>query len=186
MIKGSGSLLSNNDESGDPIPFMTTEEILKELQRFGFYITYNLKSNLPNDVLDFLSTVDNLGFDKITKIGLQQRFVNGCSRYVETTIVFKSQYNSDLLTYGCKVSKDDFNKKLADNTIMNVSNEPGLVWDWVTSMLGIEDVLNDNVDTVDPYETDTNMIDDAPLSIPADMLDSNGLPIPQPVDGGMI
>ena len=42
MIDGSGRVLSDTTEEGAPLPFMTTDRILLELQRFGFYITYDV------------------------------------------------------------------------------------------------------------------------------------------------
>ena len=155
ILNGHGKLLNNCTEDNLPLPFMSTEEILTELQRFGFYITYDVKCHLPDNILDFLTTVDNLGYDKITKVCLETTFDNSSRLWLPTTIVMKSQFNDDLLTYGCKVTRKVFNKKLTDNVIMNIQNEPDMKWDWVKYIANIEDILLENAGMTGS-ETDAN------------------------------
>lgn len=153
MIQGSGSILSTKDEQGNDIPFMTTDQILKELQRFGFIVFYDVKRNLPTNILAFLSTVNNLGFDKITRVCLQsQEEETGTIVWRPTILVIKSADNSDLLEFDCKLTRKAFNKKLTDNTIMNVTHEDNMKWDWLTYIANIDDILSENVDDSDQYE----------------------------------
>ena len=157
MIDGSGRVLSETTEEGAPLPFMTTDRILLELQRFGFYITYDVKSNLSDEIVSFLATVDNLGYDKITQI-LLETTVGNTTRWIPTAIVFKSeQDNDDLLTFNCKVPRTRFNRKLTTNSIMNISAEKGMKWDWLRYIANIEDILNENIDPKDEFETKTNV-----------------------------
>lgn len=157
MINGSGSLLSNETEDGYDIPFMTTEQILTELQRFGFYVKYDVKSNLPQDVISFLATIDNLGYDKITRVAVETKQPGGSVIWKPTILVFKAvPENDDILTFDCRLTRTKFNKKLADNVIMNVTHEPDLEWDWLNYICNISDILDENIDPVDGFETQTD------------------------------
>lgn len=157
MIKGSGNLICDEDEEGNAIPFFTTDQILTELQRFGFYVTYDVKSNLPMNTLSFLATVDNLGYDKITRVALETFDKLGQKKWKPTILLIKSEANPDLLEFDCKLVQKKFQEKLAANTIMNVTDEPNLSWDWVAYIANISDILDENVDPVDEFITDSNI-----------------------------
>lgn len=157
MIKGSGTLISTEDEEGELIPFFTTDQILEELQRFGFYVEYDVKSNLPMSTLSFLATVDNLGYDKITRVALESVNTDGDRIWTPIILIMKSQFNDDLLTFDCKLTKKKFQEKLAANTIMNVTHEQDLTWDWVKYIANISDILDENIDPTDDFITDTNI-----------------------------
>ena len=43
----------------------TVDDILKELYKYGFYIKYDPKNALTGNQLEYLMTLDKLGFDKI-------------------------------------------------------------------------------------------------------------------------
>ena len=144
MIDGHGTLITAQDDEGADIPFLTKDEILKQLMKFGFYITYDVKNNLPEFVLDFLYKVMNLGYDKISRIALESYDVNGNRVWRPTVIVIKSGYNTDLLTFDCKVFRKKFDEKLECNTLMNVTHEPGMIWDWLAYIANIEDILDEN------------------------------------------
>lgn len=149
MIEGSGSLISDVDEEGLDLPFMTTDQILRELQRFGFIIFYDVKKNLPSPILSFLSTVNDLGYDKITRVALQTKTASNGVIWAPTILVIKSEFNLDLLEFDCKLTRKDFNQKLSDNVIMNVTHEEGMKWDWVNYTANIDDLLDENTTEFD-------------------------------------
>lgn len=162
VIQGSGSLLSDKDEQGDDLPFFTTEQILKELERFGFYINYDVKSHLPDSTVQFLRNLLNLGYDKISKIVVDMRTTDGLKQ-VPLTVVFKSYlHNDDILVYGTRISSAQFNSKLIANSIVNITNEPDMKWDWVTYIANIQDILNENVPPAEQPECicDNNQSED--------------------------
>lgn len=144
MINGSGSLITEVDEEGNPIEFLSTEEILKQLMKFGFYITYDVKTNLPEPTLAFLYKVMNLGFDKITRVARETRDVSGNRIWRPTVIVMKSEFNTDLLVFDCKVTSTVFNAKLLANSIMNVTDESNIDWRWLAYMANISEILEEN------------------------------------------
>ena len=175
MIEGSGILITDVDEEGIDIPFLTTEEILRQLMKFGFYITYDVKDNLPIDVFVFLAKLEDLGYDKITRIALESYDVSGNKLWLPTIIVMKSEFNPDLLTFDCKVTKKAFQAKLSEASIINVTHEPGMVWDWVTYIANISDLLDENVEE----DKDNKPKPPVPprLPIPVIQTDSDGLTI---------
>lgn len=157
LIKGSGKLLSGTDEEGQELPFFTTAAILKELERFGFYITYAIKSNLPMGTIAFLNTLRQLGYDKVTRVNVETTTDTGGTIHQNIVLAFKSESNSDLLTFGCKLGSAKYSKKLSENTVMNITHQKDTQWDWVEGVYGIEDILDENIDPTDTFETDTNL-----------------------------
>lgn len=160
MIDGSGELVTTYDEEGDIIPFLTTNQILKQIMKFGFYVTYNVPSNLPNNIIDFLSTIDNLDYDKITKVSVRERNKEGYMTWRTKVIVMKSAENTDLLEFGCKITKTKYLDKLQANSIMNVTEEEGMSWDWLTYIANISDLLDENLDMPDEYKADAGLYSD--------------------------
>ena len=152
MIQGSGELITNIDEEGQDLPFLSTDEILKQLMKFGFHITYDIKKFLPLDTLSYLSQIYNLGYDKITCVALEDKNVSGNRIWNKTVIIFKSEFNDDLLTFGCKLTRKQFYNKLEYNTIIDVTHEKDLNWEWVTYTANIIDILNENVDPTHEFE----------------------------------
>lgn len=146
MIKGTGSLITNVDEEGNDLPFLTTEQILRQLMKFGFYIFYDVKENLPNETFNYLAKLYDLGYDKITRIALETIDETGTKIWRPTEIVMKSYMdNSDLLVYQCKVTRKAFNQKLTANSIMNITHEEGMDWDWLSYIANIKDILDENL-----------------------------------------
>ena len=62
-VNSSGSMIQN-DTLNHHHEF-TTAEILEELHKFGFNIVYQSRCNLSADQLQYLITLQKLGFDKI-------------------------------------------------------------------------------------------------------------------------
>lgn len=160
MIRGTGSLITDVDEEGNDIPFLTTEEILKQIAKFGFFVTYDVKSNLPPKVITYLSELYNLGYDKITEVYLGSTTESGSRVWRPTVLVIKScQDNDDILTFDCKLTQKKFQNKLAANSIVNVTHEEGMEWDWLHYIANISDLLDENIDPRDDFETDTGLVE---------------------------
>lgn len=159
VIAGEGTLISKTDEHGVPIPFLTTQEILTQLEKFGFYINYDVKSNLPVSVITFLADLDNIGFTKITVIRVQT-VVSHATTLRSKVIAFKpTEDNIDLLTFGCKLSQTKYFEKLQNNSVMNITDEPDTQWDWLTYTANISDILDENIDPRTTFETNNDLID---------------------------
>lgn len=157
MIAGSGRIISKVDEEGQYLPFLSTQEILKQIAKFGFYVKYNEMSNLPGPTLDYIQNIMQLGYQKITRILLQTTSTQGDTTWQNSVIVYKVvPENTDLLGYGMKIGRKKWMEKVDANTVLNVTNE-GIDWDWVDCMYNLSDVMDENLDPADPYETDTDV-----------------------------
>lgn len=159
MIKGTGDIISEEDEFGEPIPFLTSDEILAQLEKFGFIIKYDVKSNLPTNVIAYLSTMYNLGYQKINRVNVRLRNIDGNYYNRPTVILMKDvSENADLLRFNISIRADNFNKKLDAGIIINISNElePNS-WDWLKYMSNLSDLLDENVDSRDEFETVTDV-----------------------------
>lgn len=158
MIEGEGTLITDKDEKGYDIPFLTTAQILEQLEKFGFYIVYDVKSNLPDETFGFLQQMMLLGYDKITKVLLQKQNKDGDIIWEPTILVFKSvTANEDLYSYGEKLTRQKYMKKVDENIVLNVTHQEGIKWDWVTSYYNISDIMDENLDSFpssDPIITD--------------------------------
>lgn len=140
VVNGRGSLLSESDESGVDLPFMTTAEILVQLEKFGFDIVYEEEPNLSGEQVDLLQDLYNTGFRSITKISV--KYPKTSRKYVVAYMPYRSV---DLLNFGTVVSKPQFDKYLEDGYVINVSTmKPSLKWDWLTYTCEIQDILDDN------------------------------------------
>lgn len=156
MIDGSGLLITPEDETGCVIPFMTTDEILIQLSKFGFYIEYNQKENLPGPVLDFFQHWMEMGYDRITRVLLQSKDRFGNTIWKDSIVIFKDCVeNLDLISYGEKLSRNKYIQKVDANTIQNVT-DAGFRWDWVDSVYRLEDIMNENTDIDDDYSSTVN------------------------------
>lgn len=157
MIEGSGKIISKQDEEGYDIPFMNTEAILKELERFGFLVSYDVKSNLPDKTLDFLQSAMRLNYDKINRVLLQTKSRYGETIWKPTVIIYKSvDMNVDLMKYGVKLLRSKYLEKVDAGVLMNV-NEEDINWDWVDSFYNLSDIMDENKDMPDPFETESDV-----------------------------
>ena len=151
VIQGEGEIVSNKTKEGDVLPWMTTSEILKQLLKFGFDITYTERLTLDSQTLDLLITLRNLGYDKVTKLVVACRKEDGTRILKSTPVAIKSEYNQDKLVYGTSISYKLFTKRVISDSIYNlqdISNDT-IKWDWIDAMYGIDDILADNSDIED-------------------------------------
>lgn len=146
FVEGEGTLITDKDEEGNVLEFLTTDEILRQLMKFGFYITYDVKSNLPYNQLQFLRKWLDLGFDKITRIALECTDVNGNKVWRPQIVIFKSGCDPDLLIFDCKIIRKEFNELMMRNEAVNVTSTLNMRWDWVKYMANIQDILDENAD----------------------------------------
>lgn len=149
MIRGQGRIVTQYDDSGNYIPWMTTPEILVQLRKFGFDITYNQISSLSDDILNKLMQVRDLGYDKINKIVVVSR-KDGLRINKSYIIALKTKGNEDLLVYGLPITEVKFNNRLAAGKIISL-NESDFDWEWVDAIYNIDDILQENAD-VEKFE----------------------------------
>lgn len=140
ITNGRGYLISETDKDGNQLPFLTTEETLKQLEKFGFDISYAEEPNLSGEQLTFLTNLYDLGYDAITRVRV---------KYPKITrniyIAYSSAKGVEYLSFNTLVSKAEFDASLESGAIVNIAKmDTSLEWDWLTYTCQIEDLLDDN------------------------------------------
>ena len=140
MIEGQGTLISEQDECANNLPYMTTAEILVQLEKLGFDIDYREDIHLDGDQLTFINNLLELGFDTLTKIVIKTE-----KTHRTTVIAFNSLQNQKYLTYGIEITKAEFDRSLEEGHVANISRVgKHLPWDWLTYTVKIADLLKAN------------------------------------------
>ena len=141
VINPSGSAVTPGIE-----PYLTKDQILTELSRWGFLVTYNPMRHLPTSLIEYLTMLNTLGYDKIrllavnyTSFGREIRdvyvvgfMVEGCPEWINNT------YETTLT---------EFKNALYQGAAINISAlEPTKNWDWswLDFVADIDDILEEN------------------------------------------
>lgn len=152
LIQAAGSFITDTNEIGAVIPEMKTSEILTQLRRFGFDITYVQEQSLPGPQLAYLMKLVELEYDKITEVVVRSR-VNGAIKDIKTVTAIKSAQNQDMVQFDLVLTEAQYAERAAKGIIFNLtqpSKELNFEWDWLSYTIAIEDILEANVDKKKP------------------------------------
>lgn len=134
--------------SDDPLEYeLPTSTILKELERFGFYIAFDKRANLPDKQLEYLKTVQKLGFDKIRILNVYTYNNRGFKESKPMVVVFNIDSNPGWLDNAYTASESEFIQSLKAGTAINLSDMSETLkfrWDWLDYVADIQDILDDN------------------------------------------
>jgi hypothetical protein len=141
-INSTGSLLTPDPTSGI-IKEFTTDEILAELNKFGFDVTSEINQHLGGNQISYLMTLYDLGFDKLRMLEVQQ--LDGMySNYLVAFNVDKCpDWIQNDFTCGRKVFLEALNNSGAMN-LTDLKQTKGFDWTWLTYVANIEDIIEDN------------------------------------------
>jgi hypothetical protein len=143
IINSSGSLLTPDPVSGK-IKEFTTDEILAELNKFGFDVTFEINQHLSGDQISFLMTVNDLGYDKLRVLSVQDKPDGHYSDYL---VVFNVEKCPDWIYNDYTCGKKVFVDALTSSGAMNITDLPqtkGFDWTWLTYVANIDDIIEDN------------------------------------------
>lgn len=146
LVNGSGTLLSEDAENH--LHQFTTEEILKELHKFGFYVTYNPRKHLSGEQLQYLMTLNQLGFDKIRTLTVNKYNGMGLTEPTPTVVAFRVSQCSKWIDNTFVESESGFMLALSHGDAINISaisKEKGFTWTWLDYVANIDDIINDNM-----------------------------------------
>ena len=154
LINSSGSLLTPDPVSGI-IKEFTTDEILAELNKFGFDVTFEINQHLSGDQISYLMTLDGLGFDKIRKLSAYKddnTIISTSSEklqrhYSEFLVAFNVEKCPDWINNDYTCSIKVLNDALISSGAMNLTDlkqTKGFDWTWLTYVANIEDIIRDN------------------------------------------
>ena len=143
VIGAKGRLISTYGSS--IIPELTSDQILLELTKYGFYVEYQPVRHLTGDQLKYLTTVNDLGFDKLRLMSVYSLDKTGQKAFTTHVIVFNSTGHVDWLNAGYSCSQFEFNESLNRGTCVCLPNTDKFDWSWLHSRVAnISDVLSDN------------------------------------------
>ena len=145
MLQASGSIITDEDAYG--ATELSPTEILAELHKFGFYITYVPMESLSDDLLSYLTTLDGLDFDKIRILSVWH-YHNSEKVFENRIVAFQANPHGDWLNNGYAAGEEEFLKALDDGTAINLtdmSKTKNFRWDWLYGkVLSIEDIIRDS------------------------------------------
>lgn len=147
VLQARGTIITDEDEYG--VTELSPETILKELHKFGFYITYEPIKALSGNLLNYLITLDNLSYDKIRILDVWH-YENGEQAFETKIVAFQANPHGDWLNNGYSASEKEFLTALNDGTAINLtdmSRTKNFRWDWLYgNVLSIEDIIRENAD----------------------------------------
>ena len=147
VIKANGNLISNSLDSDVPFELSTTQ-ILAELEKYGFLVSYDPRSLLKGDQLQYLMTLQNLHFDKIRV--LKVRHVKSTIvAYTTHVVAFNIKENPNWIDNAYAASDTEFSKALTEGSAMNLDNiseTQKYDWSWLDYVANISDILKDNAE----------------------------------------
>lgn len=148
LVDSSGTLLTPDPVSGI-IKEFSTDEILAELNKFGFDVIFEINQHLSGSQISFLMTVSDLGYDKLRRIWVQDKPDGTYSEYI---IVFNTSSEkcpqgwitgNPIVQCGKKLFVDALISSVAMN-LTDLEQTKGFDWTWLTSLVNIEDIIEDN------------------------------------------
>lgn len=144
LVDANGPIL----DSEDPLEYeLPTSRILKELERFGFYVTFDKRANLPDNQIEYLKTVQKLGFDKIRVLNVYTYNNQGFKKTEPMIVVFNVESNPGWLDNAYSAGEFEFVESLKAGTAINLSDMSETLkfrWDWLDYVANIQDILDDN------------------------------------------
>lgn len=147
MLNAAGDIVSAEYVSSEYS--LTNYEILNELAKFGFYVTYEGRTHLSAEQLQYLMTLDELHFNKLRKLTV---WVSASGFEPNTTVIVAFDANSHLswMDNAYQPPKSELDAALIDGTAVNISNISDTCkydWSWLDYVANIQDILEDNANT---------------------------------------
>lgn len=146
MVNSKGSIL-NSDPISSKILEMTTEEILKELNKFGFIVTFEINQHLSGAQISYLITLDGLGFDKIRKLAVSSTDRSGHTSISDYLVAFNIEHCPNWITSNYTCKKSEYLDALDSGNAINITNysqSQQFDWTWLTYVANISDIIRDN------------------------------------------
>ena len=150
VIHSSGSLYLDS-VTADCFNEMSVSQILSELARYGYCIEWEEYKKLSGDQIQFLMTLNQLGFEKIRILPVWH-LENHVKVFSNRVVTFNSDKNPDWLNNNYAASDQEFKQSLANGSAFNVT-EIGklnsLYWNWLYGWVAsINDILAENAESV--------------------------------------
>lgn len=147
MVDAIGSIVSEV-EYYNPL---SISQLLNELARWGFLVTYNPTKRLNSKVVEWLMTVSKMGYDKLRIMQVQDGtdVITGNIIYKNYIVVFNVKDLPDWLGINYACTKSEFDKAITSGHAMNLNiiyeQTNNLNFSWLVGFVAnIDDVLSQN------------------------------------------
>lgn len=143
---GTGYCISERYPDGNIIPWMTIDEILVQLAKFGFLIEYSQEGTLPGDQVKLLLQLLNLGYDNLTRVVV-------CVDNMKKShlIAVDADVSPNFLSWGREVPYEIFAQALIDGGVQDLTRyETEYNWNWLHATSNIEKLLEENAEIIEP------------------------------------
>lgn len=144
VVSGKGTLLTKNIEGY--MHEFTPAQILAELEKYGYYIQYDPTEQLNGNQLEFLMTINKLGFDKIRVVAVWDAPL-GVKENKIHIVAFNSKVNGDWLNSGYSPSKMEYFNSLSTGSAIDLSqlsDQKHYDWSWLYGWVAnIDDIIAD-------------------------------------------
>lgn len=160
VVNAEGDIISPykyTDEEGDIVYSMPHDVIISELAKFGFFIEYLARENLSGNQIQYLMTVQKLGYDKLRRMETWTT-PRGVKEFTSHIVVFKSADLGMWLNNGYSASEAEFTSALLSGNAIDITHiccGPKFDWSWLDYVANIEDIFRDNLGSECQYR-DTN------------------------------
>ena len=145
-VVGAKGTVVSKDDTGFVQEF-TPAQILAELQKYGFNIVYSPVEHLPGNQLEYLTTINKLGFDKIRILNVYETPM-GEKEFKTHVVVFDSKGLDDWMNAGYSPSIKEYQEALTTGKcicIDEISDKKNFNWSFLhNSVMNVFDILADN------------------------------------------
>lgn len=144
MLNAQGTIL--NEFSENLVVEFTHKQILLELEKYGFLVTYNPRESLSGSQIEYLMSLKKLGYDKIRILNVWY-IENGVKLFRWYVVAFNVDKNIDWLNNGYAPNEWEFTESLNNGSAVNISaisKTNCWSWSWLDYIANIDDILEDN------------------------------------------
>ncbi len=147
VLQAKGDIV--NELNDNIVIEFTPTQILSELEKYGFFVTYDPEKEVSSSQLNYLITLRGLGYDKIRILNTYTYF-HGEQVFKWYIVAFKIKENADWINNAYAASEKEFLTALENGSAINISNisqTNNYTWSWLYGYVAnIDDILEDNAE----------------------------------------
>lgn len=139
-VDASGELID-----GTLVSTIDRDDILNELQRYGFYVRWTSDPVITQYQYELLKSIKNLDYDKIRLIVVHED--NDLDNKTKYIVAFNIVDNSDWINSNYSASRTEWNKAILSGSAYNLNKAfiNGQDWSWIyNSIFSITELLESN------------------------------------------
>lgn len=144
VVNASGTMISEYEQN--LVHQLSTEDILAELFKFGFKVSFDPKEALSGAQISYLMSLDGLGYDKIRVLPVYH-YENRVQQFKHYVVAFKIDACPQWLFNAYAASDAEYTEAVKSGNAINVSAISAAQhfdWHWLDFVANISDIIADN------------------------------------------